>query len=282
VPDRSAAASDAPLRRGSVPSGQGAAAAAPAQLQVPAALSLQAQDSAGFHRPGWSTRVLKRALDLGVGVLALMCLAPLMLLIALAIGIGMGGRPILYRQVRPGLNEKAFRIWKFRTMTDQRDAAGNLLPDAQRLTRFGRWLRERSLDELPQLMNILRGDLSLVGPRPLLMRYLPRYTQRQRCRHLVKPGITGWSQVNGRNALDWETRLELDLWYVAHHSLWLDCRILLMTVSRVLRRENVLAGGGSDFAEFWGLAGVPEHGPLALPVEEDESAPPAESAAHAR
>ena len=176
----------------------------------------------------------------------------------------------MYGQIRPGLYERPFRVWKFRTMTNDRDEEGRLLPDSQRLTRLGRWLRERSLDELPQFVNVLTGGMSLVGPRPLLFRYLNRYTERQRMRHSVKPGITGWAQVNGRNAADWETRLEHDVFYAEHQSLGLDCRILFLTGRRLIDRDGVLAGAGAELDEFWGTLGVPETGPRAYPVETDE------------
>jgi sugar transferase EpsL len=155
-------------------------------------------------------------------------------------------------------------------MTQERDASGALLPDGERSTAVGRWLRERSLDELPQLVNVLAGDMSLVGPRPLIFRYVDRYTPRQRLRHMVKPGITGWAQVHGRNALDWETRLEHDVWYAEHQSFALDLRILVLTVGQVLTRAGVYAGGGADLDEFWGTLGTPACGPRAYPVDVDE------------
>ena len=180
------------------------------------------------------------------------------------------GSPALYRQPRPGLHERPIRVWKFRTMTDARDERGGLLPDGERLTALGRVLREYSLDELPQFFNVLCGDLSLVGPRPLLTRYLPRYTARQRLRHAVKPGMTGWAQVNGRNALDWESRLELDVRYAENFSLALDLKIMLLTVVRLLQRRDVLPGAGAELDEFWGTQGPPAEGPRAFPVEEEE------------
>jgi lipopolysaccharide/colanic/teichoic acid biosynthesis glycosyltransferase len=194
---------------------------------------------------------------------------PLMGVIAAIIRIAMG-RPILYAQVRPGFREHPFRLWKFRTMTEARDAEGHLLPDGERLTPLGRWLREFSLDELPQLVNVLIGDMSLVGPRPLIVRYIDRYTPRQRRRHEVKPGMTGWAQVNGRNAVDWETRLEHDVWYVENRSLALDCRILFLTFRCLWLRSGVLAGAGADLDEFWGTHGVPPNGPRSFPVEANE------------
>jgi lipopolysaccharide/colanic/teichoic acid biosynthesis glycosyltransferase len=162
------------------------------------------------------------------------------------------GTPILFRQVRPGRNGRLFKLAKFRTMTDERDASGGLLPDASRLTPFGRWLRATSLDELPSLWNVLKGDMSLVGPRPLLVEYLPLYSSEQARRHEVRPGITGWAQVNGRNALTWEQKFELDVWYVDHRSFWLDLRILLMTVRKVFVREGISAKGEATMPRFTG------------------------------
>jgi lipopolysaccharide/colanic/teichoic acid biosynthesis glycosyltransferase len=215
------------------------------------------------------TRIGKRALDLAGAAALLLLASPLLCAVALAIRVKMGA-PVLYRQSRPGLHERPFRVWKFRTMTDARDGQGRLLPDGERLTPLGRWLRERSLDELPQLINVLAGSMSLVGPRPLIFRYLDRYTPRQRTRHTVKPGITGWAQVHGRNAVSWETRLEHDAWYAEHVSLALDLRILLLTCRCVLDRSVVFAGAGSELDEFWGIHGLPETGPRAFPVEADE------------
>jgi lipopolysaccharide/colanic/teichoic acid biosynthesis glycosyltransferase len=156
--------------------------------------------------------------------------------------------------MRPGLHGKPFVMLKFRTMTDQRDANGELLPDDLRLTRFGKWLRSTSLDELPELFNVLKGEMSLVGPRPLLMEYLPRYTPEQARRHEVKPGITGWAQVNGRNALSWEEKFQLDVWYVDHWNLWLDMKILLLTIWKVLKREGISAEGSATMPVFTGNA----------------------------
>ena len=181
---------------------------------------------------------MKRFLDVVLTVVGLAVLGPVMLLIALAVRREFGP-PVIFRQERTGLNGRAFVMFKFRSMTDERDEDGSLLPSHRRLTPFGRWLRATSLDELPELINVLRGDMSLVGPRPLLPRYLPHYTQRQAMRHTVRPGITGWAQVNGRNAVSWEQRLELDAWYVEHHTLALDARIMLATISKVLRRDGI-------------------------------------------
>jgi sugar transferase EpsL len=192
---------------------------------------------------------LKRVFDIVVSAVALTVLAPVMGLIALAVWRTMG-RPVLFRQARPGLHGKPFVMYKFRTMRDLRDAEGNLLPDEARLTPFGRWLRSTSLDELPELLNVLRGEMSLVGPRPLLMEYLERYTPEQARRHEVKPGITGWAQIHGRNNLSWEERLRLDVWYVDHWSLWLDLKILWRTLWMVLRREGISAQGHATMPRF--------------------------------
>lgn len=214
-------------------------------------------------------RVLKRAVDVAGASAGLAVSAPLLLAVAAAIRASMGA-PVMYRQVRPGQGGKPFKLWKFRTMSNERGPDGQLLPDGERLTRLGRFLREFSLDELPQLLNVLAGDMSLVGPRPLLWRYLPRYSPRQHLRHDVKPGITGWAQVNGRNALDWESRLELDAWYAENASLLLDLKILVLTVRRLAQRSDVLAGAGAELSEFWGTEGPPS-GVMAYPVEEDET-----------
>jgi sugar transferase EpsL len=194
---------------------------------------------------------LKRVFDVVVSATALVVLAPVMGLIALLVWRTMG-RPVLFRHVRPGLHGKPFVMYKFRTMRDLRDAEGKLLPDEARLTPFGRWLRSTSLDELPELLNVLRGEMSLVGPRPLLMEYLDRYTPEQARRHEVKPGITGWAQIHGRNNLSWEERLRLDVWYVDHWSLWLDLKILWRTLWMVLRREGISAQGHATMPEFRG------------------------------
>ncbi len=185
-------------------------------------------------------------------------MSPLVAAVAVAVRIALG-KPALFRQVRPGWHGQPFTIVKFRTMTDGRDDDGNLLPDADRLTRFGTFLRHSSLDELPELWNVLKGDMSLVGPRPLLMRYLDRYSPEQMRRHVVRPGITGWSQVNGRNAPTWEEKFALDLWYVEHQSVALDIRIILMTVWKVLTREGVCHPGSLTTVEFWGTSLAADH-----------------------
>jgi len=195
----------------------------------------------------------KRFLDLVLTLPTQVLLAPLMGLIALAVRVHLGA-PVLFCQVRPGLGGKPFTLCKFRTMTDARDAEGDLLPDAQRLTRFGRFLRSTSLDELPELWNVLKGEMSLVGPRPLHMRYLDRYTPEQARRHEVRPGITGWAQINGRNALTWEEKFALDVWYVDHWKLWLDLRIIALTLWKTLRREGISQPGQATMEEFMGSA----------------------------
>lgn len=176
---------------------------------------------------------------------------PVMLVLAVLVRAKVG-RPVWFRQARPGLAGRPFTIYKFRTMTEARDANGQLLPDAERLTKFGRFLRSTSLDELPELINVLKGDMSLVGPRPLLMQYLERYTPAQARRHEVRPGITGWAQINGRNALTWEQKFELDTWYVDHVSFHLDLKILLLTIGKVLKREGIAQQGQATMEEFFG------------------------------
>ncbi len=195
----------------------------------------------------------KRLFDITIALLALPVLALPMGAIALAIYLTMG-RPITFRQERPGLHGKPFTLYKFRTMTDARDEQGNLLPDGERLLPLGRFLRSSSLDELPELFNVLRGEMSLVGPRPLLMCYLGRYTPAQARRHEVRPGITGWAQANGRNALTWEERFVLDVWYVDHWSLGLDLKILALTAWKVLKREGISYPGEVTMSEFLGSA----------------------------
>lgn len=195
--------------------------------------------------------MLKRTVDLVVAVGALLLLSPIMVVVALLIRIKLGS-PILFSQVRPGKSGAPFVMLKFRSMTDERDENGLLLPDAERLPPFGKWLRASSVDELPGLWSIVRGDMSLVGPRPLLMEYLPLYSAEQARRHDVKPGLTGWAQINGRNALSWEEKFALDCWYVDNHSLLLDLRILALTVVRVLRRTGISADGEATMTRFTG------------------------------
>ena len=197
-----------------------------------------------------STR-LKRTIDLAVAAALLLLAAPAMLVVAALIRWRMG-RPVLFRQVRPGLGGRPFTLLKFRTMRDATGPDGRPLPDAERLTPLGRRLRRLSLDELPQLVNVLRGELSLVGPRPLLVQYLDRYTPEQARRHEVKPGITGWAQVHGRNTLSWEDKFALDVWYVDHWSVGLDLQILLLTLAKVLRGEGISHAGDATMPEFTG------------------------------
>jgi sugar transferase EpsL len=195
--------------------------------------------------------MLKRGFDLIVALALLAGLAPLLVLLALAVRCNLGS-PVLFAQTRPGRHGAAFDFYKFRTMTEACDASGHFLPDAARLTPFGALMRKFSLDELPQLVNVVKGDMSLVGPRPLLMEYLPLYNERQARRHEVRPGITGWAQVNGRNALDWDERFELDIWYVEHRSFRLDLRILALTAWRVLRPSGVSQQGHATMPKFTG------------------------------
>lgn len=193
----------------------------------------------------------KRLLDIIVAAIALFLLSPVLAVLAILVRLDLGS-PILFRQTRPGRDTKPFCMIKFRTMRDAHDAEGQPLSDAERLTRFGRFLRATSLDELPELWNVLKGDMSLVGPRPLLMEYLPRYSMEQLRRHELRPGITGWAQVNGRNALDWPEKLALDVWYVEHQTFWLDVKILLLTVLKVVARDGISAAGEATMSKFQG------------------------------
>ena len=195
--------------------------------------------------------MLKRTIDFVGAFLGLLILSPVMLIAAAAVWASVG-RPILFLQVRPGLKTRPFTMVKFRTMTDRRDPAGKLLYDGDRLTRVGRFLRATSIDELPELFNVLMGDMSLVGPRPLLMAYLDRYSTEQNRRHDVKPGITGWAQINGRNAISWNERFALDVWYVDHRSTWLDLRILVATVAQVLQSRDINSPDSATMSEFTG------------------------------
>ena len=196
----------------------------------------------------------KRFFDLVVSCALLIALSPLLLGLSWLIYASLGP-PVLLRQVRCGQRGKPFLLYKFRSMTDDRDASGELLEDQLRLTRVGRFIRQLSLDELPQLVNVIRGEMSLVGPRPLLMEYLPLYSLEQAQRHEVKPGVTGWAQVNGRNAISWEEKLSLDVWYVDHRSIWLDFYILLLTLLKVLRREGISQLGHATADRFRGSSG---------------------------
>jgi sugar transferase EpsL len=194
---------------------------------------------------------MKRVFDLSASLVALLLLWPVILMLAVLIRMRLG-KPVLFRQIRPGLRGKMFEIYKFRTMALKYDIHGDLLPDNERMTPFGSFLRRSSLDELPQLFNVLRGDLSLVGPRPLLPEYLPLYSPEQARRHLVRPGITGWAQVNGRNAISWEDKFRLDVWYVDHHSFRLDIIILWMTVKKVFAGSGVNQPGQATAEKFGG------------------------------
>jgi len=195
--------------------------------------------------------VNKRILDLFVSISVIVFFAPFFLLVWLLVFVNFGF-PVFFVQERPGKHGVPFRMIKFRTMTQQTDVDGRLLSDEQRLTRFGRFLRSSSLDELPELINVIRGDMSLVGPRPLLMEYLPLYSERQYQRHDVKPGITGWAQIKGRNALSWEEKFELDVWYVDNQSVWLDIKILFKTVFQVLKRDGISHSGEATMPRFTG------------------------------
>ena len=195
--------------------------------------------------------ISKRIFDLILTSLGLIILSPIILLTAILVRIFLG-TPVLFRQTRPGYKGTPFTVYKFRTMTDAHDAQGNLLSDDNRLTRFGKLLRSISLDELPELFNILRGEMSLVGPRPLLMEYLPLYSAEQMRRHDVHPGLTGWAQINGRNAIDWPTRFALDVWYVDHWSFWLDIKILFMSLWKVVQREGINQPGQATIEYFKG------------------------------
>lgn len=196
---------------------------------------------------------MKRLFDLAVSVTSLLWLFPIFMIIGGLVRKYLG-TPIFFRQKRPGLFGKPFFMYKFRTMTEVRDKSGRLLPDSERLTPLGRFLRSTSLDELPELFNVLSGDMSLVGPRPLLMQYLDRYSLEQARRHDVRPGLTGWAQVNGRNAISWEEKFNMDVWYVDNQSLWLDIKIILLTFLTVFKREGIHAPGEATMSEFMGSA----------------------------
>ncbi len=200
--------------------------------------------------------LIKRLFDLLISLVLLILLSPVMLVIAVLVRIKLG-KPVLFSQERPGLHGRLFRLYKFRTMRDLRGADGRLLPDEERLTKFGRFLRASSLDELPELFNVLKGEMSLVGPRPLLVAYLDRYTPEQARRHEVLPGITGWAQVNGRNALSWEAKFKLDVWYVDNQTFCLDLKILFLTLWKALKREGISAPGSATAPEFMGSAKEP-------------------------
>jgi sugar transferase EpsL len=194
---------------------------------------------------------LKRLIDIILSAGVLVLLGPLLICLAILIRFKIGS-PVLFRQQRPGLGGKGFTIYKFRTMTDERDSAGQLLSDDKRLPTFGRFLRSTSLDELPELFNVLKGDMSIVGPRPLMMKYLNRYTPQQARRHEVKPGITGWAQINGRNTVTWDDKFKMDVWYVDNQNLWLDVKIIFKTICMVITRQGVTQDGRATVDEFMG------------------------------
>ncbi len=207
--------------------------------------------SSGKSKNKFYLSVVQRIFDVALTVPALIVFSPILAVAALLVRIRLG-RPVLFKQIRPGLHGKPFAIFKFRTMTDVRGSDGGLLPDGDRLTLFGRFLRVTSLDELPELFNVLKGDMRLVGPRPLLMQYLNRYTPEQARRHEVKPGITGWAQINGRNAITWEEKFRLDVWYVDNRAIWLDVKIIFITIRKIIRREGINQPGQATAEEFMG------------------------------
>lgn len=194
----------------------------------------------------------KRMIDCCLAMVAIVVLSPVMAAVAVFLAVANKGAGVVFTQTRPGKNGRLFKVMKFKTMTDERDENGNLLPDAQRLTKTGKFIRSTSLDELPQLFNVLKGDMALIGPRPLLPQYLPLYSKEQARRHDVRPGITGWAQVHGRNAISWKKKFELDVWYVDHCSFWLDLKIILLTVKKVIIREGITQEGQATAEYFNG------------------------------
>lgn len=194
---------------------------------------------------------MKRGIDFFLSLILVILFLPIFILTAIFVLIYIGN-PILFKQIRPGKDGKPFKVYKFRTMTNEKNGKGELLPDAVRLNKYGKFIRKLSLDELPQLFNVLKGDLSLVGPRPLLMEYLPLYSNFQNKRHDVKPGITGWAQVNGRNAIEWDEKFKLDVWYVEHQSIWLDIKILFLTIKKVFISEGISNGDHVTIEKFQG------------------------------
>lgn len=203
------------------------------------------------HKASFYEKYIKRLMDIVLSGGALIVLSPVLLVTAILVRTKLGS-PVIFCQERPGKDEKVFKLYKFRSMTDARDENGELLPDSVRLTRFGKLLRSTSLDELPELWNILRGDMSIVGPRPLLVRYLPRYNEEQKHRHDVRPGLTGWAQVNGRNAISWEEKFRLDVWYVENLSFWVDMKTIFLTVKKVFCREGISSETAATMEEFMG------------------------------
>lgn len=194
-------------------------------------------------------KCFKRVIDFTIVLMALLIIWPILLIIYIWLTIANKGAGAVFYQERPGKDGKIFKVIKFKTMTDERDAEGNLLPDAERLTKVGRFVRSTSIDELPQLINVLKGDMSLIGPRPLLVRYLPYYTKREQLRHTVRPGISGWAQVNGRNNITWDNKLECDAYYAEHVSLWFDLKILWLTIYKVIKREGVVADKKENYLD---------------------------------
>ncbi len=211
----------------------------------------EAEIKATKRKRGPYRRYFKRPIDFVLSLVAITILSPILLLIALLVRIKLGS-PVIFKQQRPGMNEKIFTLYKFRTMTDERDEKGELLPDEMRLRDFGKFLRASSLDELPELFNILKGDMSIVGPRPLLIEYLPLYSAHQRRRHEVRPGLTGWAQVNGRNAIGWEEKFNYDVEYVDNLSFFLDVKIIFLTIMKVLKREGINQEGRATMEPFRG------------------------------
>ncbi len=204
-----------------------------------------------MHRQGFYEKYVKRPQDFLCALAAILILSPVLLAVAVCVRIKLGS-PVLFKQQRPGLHEKIFQLYKFRTMTDARDENGELLPDEIRLTPFGKWLRSTSLDELPELWNILRGDMAVIGPRPLLVKYLSLYSEKQHRRHEVRPGLTGYAQSHGRNTVSWEERFEMDVWYVDHISFVTDIRVLVDTIKTVIKREGVSSEASVTMEEFMG------------------------------
>lgn len=197
-------------------------------------------------------KIFKRIFDFSISLAALLCVSPFLLIIIIWLYFANKGAGVFFLQERPGKNAKIFRIIKFKTMTDQRDPSGNLLPDAQRLTKIGKFMRSTSIDELPQLMNVLKGDMSLIGPRPLLVQYLPLYSVEQARRHEVRPGITGWAQCHGRNAISWSEKFKLDVWYVDHVSLWTDLEVIFITIKKVICRADISSATSVTMEPFNG------------------------------
>lgn len=195
---------------------------------------------------------LKRVLDFWIALIALICISPMLIIIIIWLHFANKGSGIFFLQERPGKNAKIFHIIKFKTMTDERDAVGKLLPDAKRLTRIGKFIRSASIDELPQLINVLKGDMALIGPRPLLVKYLQLYSREQARRHEVRPGITGWAQCHGRNAISWTEKFKMDVWYVDHVTLWIDLKVIFITIKKVLGRTNISSATSATMESFDG------------------------------